>query len=715
MFENSRKTASETVMNKGGCMMRLRRFYRNEDGNIAILFMFMSTVLFFFVGGAVDYSRRNAIRADMIESMDAAGLAMARLAQKQPDISDTDLEAYGVTFFQENFNFEAQIEKIADGEGTLPANIIDFDLSNRALVGACVTGRLKTYLLGVVGIPYFNIDNCVEITKRGSGRVELALVLDVTGSMGDDLDGNDTSVEEEKRIHFLRGAVTTMLDVMYDGEATSDNVRMGVVPFNAFVNPGGASSWEASWGDQNADAHYHGARFFHVDETGAIDLTTTVNHYDLFDSVPGVGWAGCVEARPYPLDELDVPPTGTISTSLITDVRVVPSEYVSATTPSGIRNREAFEDAPNFALTTSQLTDSDNFRWVPMFYGDQPDCDNTDDCADSNYTESGTTIYGTSWAGNHFDDPDDDDNHSSAFDNSNSATAIRENNYNNREFISDHLYTNFNQDPAFDNYALQVDYFRKVLNGAITDAPFLSFLSDIGVDTDDLGYARIRQEYIFRQAYVGWWDSTTQDYDFKYDLSPSTSANRGPNRRCPTEILPLTNVRQDVEDHVNALVPNGFTNSAHGAIWGWRLLSPEAPFTEGVGPADADFNDWQKAVVIMTDGENTIENRNTHWNSGLGTNGYAIESRMGQNMHIRADMRDEIDNKLLRVCHRMKSEGYLVYTIMFGLESTATEQVFKACATEPNAPYFHDAATGDDLNDAFGDIAADLVDLHISR
>ena len=707
MFENSRKTASETVMNKGGCMMPLRRFYRNEDGNIAILFMFMSTVLFFFVGGAVDYSRRNAIRADMIESMDAASLAMARLAQKQPDISDTDLKTYGVTFFQENFNFEDQIEKVADGEGTLPANIIDFDLSNRALIGACVTGRLQTHLLGVVGIPYFNIDNCVEITKQGSGRVELALVLDVTGSMDEDLNGNSTSVDEERKIHFLRGAVTTMLDVMYDGEATSDNVKMGVVPFNAFVNPGGASSWEASWGDLNANAHYHGARFFHVDETGGIDLTTTVNHYDLFDSVPGVSWAGCVEARPYPLDELDVSVAGTVSGSVITGAKDTPSEYLSATSPEGVRNRQAFDNAPEFALTNSQLTDSDNFRWVPMFYGDQPDCNNTEDCDDGDYGESGTTVHGSPWVGFYFDNPDDDNGHSSG--------TVEEDNYNNRHFISDHRYTNYEQGAPFDNYAVHVEYFRNVLDGAVTDAPFLDFLDGIGVDTDNPGHARGLQEYIFRQAYVGWWDTTTQDYDFKYDLSPSTSANRGPNRRCPTEILPLTNVRQDVEDHVNALDPDGFTNSAHGAVWGWRLLSPEPPFTEGVGPSDPDFNDWQKAVVIMTDGNNTIENRDTHWDSGLGTNGYAIESRMGENMTSRSNMRNEIDNKLLRVCHRMKAEGYRVYTIMFGLESNATEQVFKACATEPRAPYFHDAATGEDLNNAFGDIAADLVDLHISR
>ena len=78
-------------------------------------------------------------------------------------------------------------------------------------------------------------------------------------------------------------------------------------------------------------------------------------------------------------------------------------------------------------------------------------------------------------------------------------------------------------------------------------------------------------------------------------------------------------------------------------------------------------------------------------------------------------MRDELDNKLLRICHRMKAEGYLVYTIMFGLDNSSVRTLFKSCATKPTAPYFHDAVDGDDLEDAFGDIAADLVDLHISK
>ncbi len=44
------------------------------------------------------------------------------------------------------------------------------------------------------------------------------------------------------------------------------------------------------------------------------------------------------------------------------------------------------------------------------------------------------------------------------------------------------------------------------------------------------------------------------------------------------------------------------TSIGEGAAWGWRTLSPGAPFTEG-RPYGAEEN--QKVLVLMTDGQNT--------------------------------------------------------------------------------------------------------------
>ncbi len=667
-----------------------RRFLCNRDGNIAMIFAFMSTMLFLFVGGAVDYSRWNAVRADMVESMDAASLAVAQLAVSDPSLTDAELIDYGKRFFTENFQYETAVDSLN----------IDFDLADQAVIATCVQGTLDTYLLRVAGIANLDVDNCVEITRKGSGRVELALVLDVTGSM-------NSSISGTRKIDSLKAAVTEMLDVMYGSDATSENLKLGVVPFNSYVNAGGAISWSDAWSDTNAQAYYHGARFFHVDENGVIDMNTKVNHFNLYDSVSGVEWAGCVEARPYPLDELDVPTNGSVTSSELSNAMAIPPAYSGGATPEDNRNYDAFNDAPSFALSTSVLTDTSNLLWVPVFHPDEPDCNNKDDCDNGDYSESGT-VNGINWSGYWFDDPDDDNNHPSG--------NINESAYPNRYFINDYYYLNYNQGTRFEKYVTVVDYFRKVINpnGPLDDPAFEAFMEGFGVDTSSSqGYGK--QEYIFRNAYAGWWNPATETYDYKYDLTPNLSSGRGPNHKCSDPILPLTNVRADIENHVNGLTPDGYTNSANGAMWGWRLLSPEPPFTEGIGEGDPDYDDWQKAVVLMTDGENTIENDSTHWDSGPGANGYAIESRMGANMTSRSAMRDEIDNKLLRICHRMKQEGYLVYTIMFGLDSAATEQVFKACATEPNAPYFYDADDGADLEEAFGDIAADLVDLHVSR
>ena len=719
-----------------------KAFNSNEDGNIAIMFAFLLAVLMLFSGGAVDYTRYNSIRADITESLDAAALAMARYNEiGGPDIDglelyseerNTRVEEFGEKLFFENFSYDGAVQDL----------VVDFNITPQAIT-ASADGKLKTLLLQV-GRRLLNptapasetaaldMDVNVTITQAGRGRIELALVLDATGSMT-----NTASGSSQSKLEDLKDAVDALMAVMYGSSESSDNIRIGVVPFNQYVNPGAAETWDEDWEDKNAEAYYHGAHFFHVDGEGPVDTNSQTNlenpgnrgiarvvdverkvsHYDLYNSVPEAEWGGCVEARPYPLDELDTPPVATSSSSVtdtfITDSIEIPSDLasVSSTEEFQYRTRTAFSRAPGLSLPASEIAKAENSRWVPFFHPDEPNCQssacNWSGSTTTSYTMTNGVSRSLQISGWMFDDPDQGNNEGS---------------YANRRFIDDHRYTHKNQGLDFKRYAEVVLGFRYAARNSKAN------LNDYWDDVKDLYEDRFLatdhgdDEYRIRNSYPGIWNEGTKKYEGKYDQSPSfTNTGKGPNRDCPAAILSTTDQRTDIETYMDNLTAYGNTNSAHGAVWGWRLLSPGAPFDSEIA---YDDDQWQKAVVIMTDGENFVSDENTHWDSKMTAYGYSIEERMGSGVDrphrggagFDSDrMADQIDEKLLRICYRMKQEGILVYTIVFGLNDTNTEKVFKACATEPSEPYYYKAPSGDQLEDAFGSIAADLVNLHISQ
>jgi len=715
----------------------LNRFKSERRGNIAIMFAFMLAILMLFSGGAVDYTRYNTIRADITESLDAAALAMARYNEiGGPEIDDLEeyspernaiLEAFGEKLFNENYAHHGAVSNLD----------VQFNISP-AEITASASGELKTLLLHVgrkmlnPGSSNSETDNLemdvnVTIAQAGRGKIELALVLDVTGSMD-----NTASGSSQSKLDDLKDAVDEMLTVMYGSDTTSENLKVGVVPFSAAVNAGGASEWQDSWSDEDADSFYHGSRFFHVNEDGEVDMDTKVNHFALYDSISDTEWQGCVEARPYPLDELDTVPGDSASSTDIASYNVAPDG-------SSTRTVTAFTRAPSLQLSSGQLQSADNSRFVPLFWPDEPDC-NTDWIGRCPWPDGyswwnkSTTINigGTNTAINYarywFVDP--------------SYDSWSEGDYENRHFIDDQKYIGRNEGEPVARYAHIVKQYRNLGEGGLSsdEQTWKDFLDVLGADhyfdTDldadhdafaddyanhDGDYSTSNyEEYVMRNAYVGWWNPANENYDYKYDLGGSSGY--GPEPTCPEPILALTNDRDDVEDYMDDLEADGFTNTAIGAMWGWRVLSPGAPFTEGVLYNDSD---WAKAVVIMTDGFNDAgEDKDTPWGSEMTAFGFASEERMGSGVDYPSyynsswnsdEMRDHMDEKMLRICARMKEKGILVYTIVFGLDDTDTENLFKACATDTIEPYYYKAPSGDELEEAFGNIAADLVSLHISQ
>ena len=388
-----------------------RRFFGNEDGNIAIMFGITSFMMFVLTGFAVDFARYNMVRSDMLNAMDAAGLAMAQYSDLKSDTPDDQLKAFGRKVFYENFNYENVVNNLN----------IDFVLSSTTITPQ-VTGEMDAIILSdltigsnSISMRDFNMNSETEITKRGAGRIELALVLDVTGSMDDPAVVGGSG----KKITDLKGSVDVMLNSMFGEANTDENIKIAVVPFNSYVNVGGGSStFKDEWADLNAEAYYHGYRFihtrtptemdtsndakitnsdadenshegsFHSNATGLaqiFDPDRKVNHIDLFNSVSSSSWLGCVEDRPYPLDEVDIPSGDSTSAAQFTSILSYQPITGTNLTTEEIKIKAAFDNTPSMTVSTADAGTVATSKFVPLFLPDEPNCDFTNVCWNVTY------------------------------------------------------------------------------------------------------------------------------------------------------------------------------------------------------------------------------------------------------------------------------------------------------------------------------------------
>ncbi len=166
---------------------------------------------------------------------------------------------------------------------------------------------------------------------------------------------------------------------------------------------------------------------------------------------------------------------------------------------------------------------------------------------------------------------------------------------------------------------------------------------------------------------------------------------------CPRRgITPLQNTKNAIKTAVDNLNAGGNTNIPAGLGWAWRVLKPEAPFTEAI--EDPDYK-REQAIVLLTDGEN--------WpNTGDG-----YKRVFGKN----PDGRPGMDDRLRKLAFNVKSDGVILYVIQFANEGTELQSLLKEIASGPESPYYHYAPTSDALRQVFRNIANHLSSLRLSK
>lgn len=202
--------------------------------------------------------------------------------------------------------------------------------------------------------------------------------------------------------------------------------------------------------------------------------------------------------------------------------------------------------------------------------------------------------------------------------------------------------------------------------------------------------------------------------DSNNSWTPSTtglSTTRGPNKFCSPVVTGMTNSQTTITSSINAMAALGNTHINVGAVWGWRMISPRwrglwgGTMNSNNLPLDYNSKNMNKAVVIMTDGENTIDNgsRGAYW--------YLRDGRLGTTNGSAAVT--QLNNRLTSVCNAMKAQNIFIYTIMFGTTTTANRNLLRNCATQPD--FFFPTVSDAELQAAFSAIGDSLANLRVSK
>lgn len=249
------------------------RLFRNERGAVAVQFAILLLPLTVMSFGLFDISRASIAKQQLQDALDAATL----LAARSNSLNDAGLQAVGQPALVAN------LSSLSDA--TLQSTTFHIN-GNFIDSSAVVTVR------PIIANLWMNGDMSITASSqvvRTSNHVEVALVLDNTGSMGQTLGA-------QTKITALRSAAQGLVNTLSAAAVRSgdpNSVKIGVVPFSMTVNVG-STYRNAAWMTGVQPAAY-GTDIF---------TTANTNRFTMFDNM-AISWGGCVESRPAPYDIQD--------------------------------------------------------------------------------------------------------------------------------------------------------------------------------------------------------------------------------------------------------------------------------------------------------------------------------------------------------------------------------------------------------------------------
>ncbi len=238
--------------------MSAHRFFSAKGGNVSMFFAFSLIPVIGMIGFAVDFTRASNAREKVAAALDAAALNANRNATL-------------------NLADKTKIAKEVIAAQLQDAPWIKYDAANitvtdsSGLLDVKMNGTVKTSFVAMLGINEMQVSAAAQSINRIEDGAEIALVLDNTGSMRNDMT-------------TLKSSVTSFINTVMP--VAAGQVKVAIVPYVASVNPGPAAM--AGLMDYQANATHHAQLF----ETGPMCPPRHANIHPNDDGGGGGGGGG---------------------------------------------------------------------------------------------------------------------------------------------------------------------------------------------------------------------------------------------------------------------------------------------------------------------------------------------------------------------------------------------------------------------------------------
>lgn len=653
-----------------GIVDRVTRLVRDERGNVGVIFALTFIPVLGMVGLAVDYGKAVTAKTQLQNAADTAALAAVRADAG----SESDRIAAAQKVFAANY-------KPYGGASITPSVIF-----SGSSVTVTASDSVPTAFSGLVGQSQFSIEAQSGASMLAGKHLELSMMIDLTGSMGERRNG-------VTKLQGLKDAAEDLLDILFpNGATSSDAVRVAIAPFADYVNAGdyaalatGLPSTGGSYANINNLASTRQGRFI-GQYTGAIMNTAGSQCGATPPTMTYVGQTTAAGAT-YSNGYCSTPTvTTTVSIQKYNGYNI--GQVVSLNTYGGSYNGNA--PTGMIKASTANVYDLANYN----YYGWS--------VYSSRYTSgyyvplvssaSGLTPQSRSaWAGSSYGTKNGNVGVSLSYDNNPPSPALRASTSPSGGYWR---VTSINNDGSLNYTWTTSGYYLPMytsLGGTSTVPGCESTVSTqpssklISCVTERTG-AQAYTDASPISAPVGRYNAGNNTVD-----NYSSDGECWVAGRALPEIVPLTSSRSTLDSFFTNATAGGATPGHIGTAWAWYMLSPEwnSVWPAASQPVAYGTTNVMKVAVLMTDGEYNIH--------------YASETAR---------------NQALNLCQAMKDKGITVYTVGFGFaegtvaSSTGTTEqrakdLLQRCASNTSTYFF--PYDGDQLRRDFKAIGAQLM------